>query len=169
MSKTVNAVFGIAIGILVFITLISGINVFLDEPEYSDYCEDTFRADPLYECDTNITVGECRNQGFEKKDYNNECNVLYSEAQDDHQTKYFIAAAILGLVTLLTSMLFLSKMNIAAGLIIAGVVLIFWAYMVGWNVTNEIVRFISALINAAVVIYLAIRVQSTKKPTKKKK
>jgi len=169
MSKTVNAVFGIAIGILVFITLVSGINVFLDEPEYDDYCEETFRADPLYECDANMTVGECKSEQATKQEYDSECRDTFQEAQDDYQTKYFIAAAILGLATLLISMLFLAKMNIAAGLIIAGVVLIFWAYMVGWNVTNEIVRFISALINAAVVIYLAIRVQSTKKPTKKKK
>ncbi len=168
MSKTVNAVFGIAIGVLVFITLVSGINVFLNEPQYEDYCEERFVAEPLFDCADNMTVGECRAQGYEKQAYDNACYDELSAAQDVYHTKYFIAAAILGLVTLLVSMMFLNKMNIAAGLIMAGVVLIFWSYMVGWSVTNEVVRFISALVNAAVVIYLALRVQARSVSKKKK-
>lgn len=168
MSKALNAVLGIAIGIIVFITLIAFINVLYAEPQFDDFCDNTFRPDPIYSCAQNITVGECRADVEKGMAYDHECNDTYREAQDNYQSKYFYTAAILGLITVLASLATLRKIHIATGLILAGVILIFWSFIIGWSVTNELTRFLLALLNAVVIIYLGFRL-SNEKPKKKRK
>ena len=151
--RVIDVAFAIAVGVLFYLILVLGLNLAFPEPEYSDYCNVTQRFEP---CMPNMTVGECR----EIRD-DPQCQNLYQDAREQRDTWYFVMASFLGLLTIVISSTYVRKRHIAAALVIAGVVLVFFAYMVGWEQTSDLMKFIAAVITGLIVLYFGYRDQSS--------
>lgn len=169
MSKVLTAVFGIGIGVVVYVTMLLGIQAFYPEPEYDDFCDDRLRiAEPMFamaECADDMTVGECRQLSREPepdKDKIQLCQEDYDQSREVYSRNFFIIANVLGVLALIVSFfLFLnvSSMtvtNIASGIACSGIVMILWAFMRGWEGTDDKLKFVVGLIIAAIVITLAV-------------
>ena len=147
MAKVMNAILGIAVGVIVIIVLFLGIQVFYPEPELDDFCDREERfPTPLIE-------GEEINKTPSKEP---NCYDVYDEAREAYNTVYFIITAILGILVIGAAFFLLQYVNIAAGLILAGVFTIFIGFMTGWDATSDVLKFIFALIDAAIIIGFAV-------------
>ncbi|MGV8162353.1 MAG: hypothetical protein ACP5N2_03425 [Candidatus Nanoarchaeia archaeon] len=190
MAKIMNAVFGIGIAVIVFIVVLLGIQAFYPAPEYSKYCNDSFYSKPfintMYDCPRNITVDECisitENEGINSEEYKAQdeammaCNNKYEEANKTYSKTFFILASILGLILIIAAYLLLNIMSLSAGIAFSGIVLLVVAFVKGWKDTDDTVKFLIGLVIAAVIIYLALKINSrfseekqTSKPLLKKK
>lgn len=169
MSKVLSAVFGIGIAVVVYVTMLLGIQAFYPEPEYEDFCEERTRyAEPLAfmeGCTDDMTVADCREMNKESetdKDERQQCQEDYENANETYGRNFFIIASILGVAALIASFfLFLSVTsitvtNITAGVACSGIVMILWAFMRGWESTDDKLKFVVGLIIAAIVIYLTV-------------
>ena len=59
--------------------------------------------------------------------------------------------------------------NIAAGTAFAGLVLIIWGFMRGWQGTGDVLKFVVALIVAVLFVYFAVVVNKRySKPLRKR-
>jgi len=169
MSKVLSAVFGIGIAVVVYVTMLLGIQAFYPEPEYEDFCGERVRyAEPvsfLEGCTDDMTVGECRTTNTEKEDVKEErqeCQKAHNEAEESYGKNFFIIASILGVVALIVSFYLLaitsvSITNISAGVASSGIVMILWGFMRGWDSTDEKLKFVVGLIIATIVIILAVK------------
>ncbi len=169
MSKVVSAVFGIGIAVVVYVTLLLGIQAFYPEPEYEDFCTEKSRiAEPFmgYEtCEDSMTMGECRRKMSDtdiKEEKRDECYESYDTARDDYGRNFFIIASILGLLAVITSYFLLgitsiSITNISSGIAASGIIMILWAFMRGWESTDEKLKFVVGFIIATIVIFLTVK------------
>lgn len=176
--KVMNVVFGIGIAILIFIVVMLGTQVFYKEPLYEDYCNSSRYAKPvsIYDssiCADNITVRDCNllikeKQGTLDKDqeYYNQCSREYEAASKIYGKNLFIINNIAGIIAVITSMFLFAMINIAAGVSFAGLALIVYGFMRGWQGTGDILKFIVALVVAAIFIVFAVIVN--KRYSKKK-
>jgi len=164
MAKVMNVVFGIGIAVLIFIVVLLGIKAFYPGPTYDDYdCTypEPARIAPV--CAENMTVKECntlQNSYFdsnspEMKSYE-ECNKKFQEADKKYRTVLFFVVYIIGIICLIISMYLLNMTNIAAGIAFAGLALIFYGFGQSWGTTNDIMKFITGLVAAVVVIVFAV-------------
>lgn len=177
MSKVLSAVFGIGIAVVVYVTMLLGIQAFYPNPEYEDFCGDEPRYEEpvmLYEgCTDEMTLGECRRQISEKGGRDTkmeECHEEYSSAEEDYGRNFFIIASILGTLALVVSFFLLNItslyiINISAGVACSGIVMILWAFIRGWESTDEKLKFVVGLIIAVIIITLTIMLN---KKTEKK-
>jgi len=167
MTKVMNAIFGIAIAIIVYIVLLLGIQTFYPEPEYEDYCNETtdfVRPIGLMDCEDNLTVGECKTIVKEQEINEKEsCWDPYDKARDKYEKNLFLIAMIIGLIVIIIALFVLSMTNISAGLIMASVVLIVYGFARGWRAADDRLKFVFALIDAAVIISFAIMLNKKKK------
>ena len=176
MAKVMNTVFGIGIAILIFIVALLGINVFYPRPDIADFNCSDMRAEKVVPCDKNLTVGECedimnqRIMAADNSEYE-ECYDRYDTARDAYDTDFFIITSILGFIAIIVSMFLFSMVNIAAGTAFSGLALITFGFMVGWQNTDDVVKFIISLIITTVVVGFAVIVNRRyeKKPKKRKK
>jgi hypothetical protein len=164
MAKVLNAVFGIGIAVVIYIVVLLGIQAFYPPVEYNDYCNESLRIKPTMnfnQCDENITVKECKEQ-INYKDYPNEefekCQQEYNSARKNYDKNFFIISSIIGTIIILAAYFFLSLTNISAGIACSGIVLILWAFMRGWQNTNNMTKFIVSIVIAYIVIFLAVKV-----------
>ncbi|MBU0727302.1 hypothetical protein KKA95_01310 [Patescibacteria group bacterium] len=169
MSKVLSAVFGIGIAVVVYVTMLLGIQAFYPAPDYDDFCDEEIRySEPLlgYEgCTDNMTLGECREQVKEGGAVNTKmqkCSEDYDKANESYGRNFFIIASILGVIALIASFsLFLhvtsiTVTNITAGIACSGIVMILWAFMRGWESTDDKLKFVVGLIIAAIVVTLTV-------------
>ncbi|MBR9681727.1 MAG: hypothetical protein GOV00_02925 [Candidatus Altiarchaeota archaeon] len=176
MAKAMNTVFGIGIAILIFIVAMLGINVFYPVPDIDDFNCSEFRVEKLAPCADNLTVGECnaltsqRTLALDNTEYQ-ECWDRFDDARDTYSTNFFLISNILGFIAIIVSMFLFSMTNIAAGTAFSGLALIVFGFMVGWQHTDDVVKFIISLIITAVVIKFAVIVNRRydQQPKKKKK
>jgi hypothetical protein len=178
MSKVLSAVFGIGIAVVVYVTLLLGIQAFYPAPKYENFCSTEVRyAEPVsgYDsCTDNMTMLECRKQ-IDKKGVNTDevakCNEDFRLADEVYGRNFFIAASILGTIALVAAFyLFLSVVgmtvtNITAGIACSGIVMIAWAFIRGWEGTDDKLKFMVGLIIAVIIITLTIMLN---KKTEKK-
>jgi hypothetical protein len=174
--KVMNIVFGIGIAVIVFIVALLGIQAFYPAPEYEDFCKnDYYYAKPMpvssiYDCPGNITVTECiaiinenEKNASEYQIRDNEmqeCNTKFNEAQDRYGKTFFLIACALGLIALIASFFLLNYINISAGVAFAGIVLIIVAFVRGWRGTDDIVKFITGVVIAVVIVYLTLKINN---------
>ncbi|MBR9689300.1 MAG: hypothetical protein GOV01_00150 [Candidatus Altiarchaeota archaeon] len=184
MAKVMNVVFGVGIAIMIFIVALLGIEVFYPRPDIADFGCNDIRAPKLTPCTENMTVGECRDLEFqqmidqENSQESKDCWDLYDSARDDYNRDFFLITAVLGFIAIIGSMYMFSMINIAAGTTSSGLALIVFGFMVGWQSTNDSIKFIVSIIITMVVVKFAIIVnkwydvknkgQSTPKRIKKK-
>ena len=160
MAKVLKAVFGIGIAVIVYIVVLLGIDAFYPEVDYEDFCNESLRyADPVFEfakCPDNITVGECRSSLDFTSEERVECDKAFSLTSKEYNQRFFIIASVLGTIVLIVAYFLLSVTNISTGVASAGIVLIVWAFMRGWESTNSLTKFVVALVIAVVIVSLTV-------------
>ena len=145
--KVMNVVFGISIAILIFIVVLLGTNVFYPRPEIEDFgCENERLMPTIEGKEFNAT---------EQAEYQ-KCWDEFDEARDIYDRNFFLITSIIGFIAIIVSMFLLGMINIAAGTAFAGLALIVFGFMVGWQSTNDIIKFIIGLIIAVTVIIFAV-------------
>jgi hypothetical protein len=174
MAKVMNVVFGIGIAIMLFIVVLLGINVFYPRPQVEDFGCDDLRVAKLASCSENMTVGECeelRTQQMieEESGEMKECWDRFDQARDVYNKNFFLITAIIGFIVIIASMFLFSMVNIAAGTAFAGLAMIVFGFMIGWEATNDIMKFVIGLIIAIVVIYFAVVINKRYEKSKKRK
>lgn len=176
MSKVLSAVFGIGIAVVVYVSMLLGIQAFYPVPKYDDFCDEKTRyAEPFMgfeRCADNITVGECRQKIGDREKEMRECQKNFDEADEVYSKNFFIIASILGVIALITAFFLLgitniSITNISAGLACSGIVMILWAFIRGWESTDDKLKFVVGLIITAIVVALTIKLNK-KADTKEK-
>jgi len=169
MSKVLSAVFGIGIAVVVYVTMLLGIQAFYPAPDYDVFCGDEPRyEDPIMlyeECADEMTLGECRKQIVEKDERGTKmegCYEGYRLAEEDYGRNFFIIASILGVIALIVSFSLFVKVtsmtviNITSGIACSGIVMILWAFIRGWEGADDKLKFVVGLIIAAIVITLTV-------------
>lgn len=165
MPRAMNIVFGIGIAVVVYILILLGIQAFYPEPRYENYCNQTF-AEPILDfvkCPDNITVGECRSTVTTNEKEIQKCNDDYNTASRAYNKNFFIIAAVLGTIVVIAAFFIMKTPGISAGIASAGIVLIMWAFIRGWESTNDKLKFFVGLVIAAIVITLGVLVNKKAK------
>jgi hypothetical protein len=180
MAKVMNIVFGIGIAIILFIVVLLGTQVFYEEPVYEDFCNSSYIDKPvaIYDssiCSDNITVKECnalvkeKQTTFDRQQAEIEkCQKNFTEAQNVYGKKVFIINNVAGIIFVIVSLFLFSIVNIAAGTAFAGLVLIIYGFMRGWQGIGDVLKFIVALIVAILFIYFAVIVNKRYNKSAKK-
>jgi hypothetical protein len=179
MAKVMNVVFGIGVAVILFIVALLGTQVFYKMPVYDKFCNVSYYS-PVYvydfnSCPGNITVAQCnmliKNSTMltaEKDKEMQECNQKYNDAEKIYGRNVFVIMNVLGIVAVIVSLFLFSIMNIAAGVGFAGLAMIFYGFMRGWQGTGDILKFIVALIVAAIFIVFAVMVNKRLSKARKK-
>lgn len=170
MVKVLNVVFGIGIGVVVYILILLGIQAFYPEVNYEDFCNSTMYSEPMLDfakCPDNMTVGECRYSIKTGNDEMNKCQQDFDAASKIYNRNFFIIASALGLMTIIVAFFLLNITNISAGVACSGIVLVMWAFMRGWQGTDNKLKFVVGLVIAVVVIVLGFVVNKKLAKTKK--
>ncbi len=163
MSKVLTAVFGIAIAVVVYVSMLLGIQAFYPESHYEDFCPERARiAEPLMDCADDMTVGECRQQMKKEDVKQDECYEKWDAAREAYGKNFFLIASLLGVIAILVAYFLLnvtsvSITNISAGVASSGIVMILWGFIRGWESTDEKLKFIIGLILTAIVIALTVK------------
>ncbi len=170
MARVMNVVFGIGIAVLIFIVVMLGTQVFYPEPMYEDYCNISYYDKPvmIYDstiCSDNMTVGTCNALVKEKQttlDRQNaeqeRCNNEYMDASKIYGKNLFVINNIAGITAVIVSLFLFSMVNIAAGTAFAGLILILYGFMRGWQGTGDILKFVVALVVTAMFVVFAVKV-----------
>lgn len=182
MAKVMNVVFGIGIALIIFIVVMLGTQVFYKEPVYDNFCNVSYYDKPVFIydssiCSDNMTVKDCNLLIKEKQttlDVQSiemeRCSKAFQEADKIYGKNVFIISCTAGIIAVIVSLFFLLMINIAAGTAFAGLLLIFYGFIRGWQGTGDILKFVVALIIAVMFIIFAIKVNKryTDKKGKKK-
>jgi hypothetical protein len=174
MEKAMNIVFGIGIAILLYMVVLLGINAFYPEPDMDDYDCKYPEPKALGLCTDDMTVAECNSlRGLETIEDRGEYDSCYQEFQDArdlYNKNFFLITNIIGLVFVVSSIYFSSMMNISVGTASAGLALIVFGFIIGWQSTNDILKFVIGLIMASIVIFIAVKIHGKEqKPSRKRK
>lgn len=176
MAKVMNVVFGIAIAVIIFIVVLLGIRAFYPQPTWENYNCTYPEMKPYYGCTDNMTIAQCNALQASQSNTNtadqklfDECNKKYNDADKNYRTIVFFIVYILGIITLIVSMFILDMTSIAAGVAFAGIVLIFYGFTESWGTTNDIMKFITGLVAAAVIIVFAVIIQKKNSKNSKRK
>lgn len=176
-----NVVFGIGIAIILFIVITLGVQVFYKAPMYETFCNYSMYpyATPVYDssiCPDNMTVKDCntlvktKQSTLDKQnEYYNQCNKEYQDSDKSYGKNVFIINNFVGIIAIIVSLFLFSMVNIAAGTAFAGLALIIWGFMRGWQGTGDILKFIVAFIVAVLFIVFAVMVNKRYSKSPKKK
>lgn len=159
MVDVLNVVFGIGIGVVIFVLVLLGIQAFYPEVRYEEFCNQTMYGQTSYgyeKCPDNITVGECRTSMAAEDKKMEKCSQDYMNLDKIYSKNFFIIASILGVIVVLVAFFLPSMINIRAGLMCSGIVTILWAFIRGWQGTDDKLKFIVGLVIAAIIITLAV-------------
>jgi len=181
MAKVMNTVFGIGIAVILFIVVMLATQVFYKAPVYEDFCNTTYYDKPIavYDstiCPDNITVKECnaiiteKQSTLDKQQQEMEkCSKAYSEADKIYGKNLFVINNIAGIIAVIISLFLFSMVNIAAGVSFAGLALIIYGFMRGWQGTGDVLKFIVALIVAILFVVFAVFVNKKYEKLSKKR
>ncbi len=162
MARVMNVVFGIGIAILIFIVTLLGIEVFYPRTTVEDFGCDDLRLSKPSPCSENMTVGECQTLELqhlineENGDEYQKCWEEFSDNRDIYNRNFFLITSIIGFIAIVISMYLFNMTNIAAGTAFSGLALIVFGFMVGWQSTDDIIKFIISLVITSVVIFFAV-------------
>jgi len=174
-KKSMNKIaLSILVSIILTVILISlvnvGLSIFLESPEYNDYCGD-FKPSPIIDkenpivctedvklCEDGTTVSRdpLRNCEFPpcSEDYKT-CQEEYDNARDDYNQKRYYVFAIIGFALLLVGLFSKEILVQITGLATGGILV---AEGIVTNFENKIVTFISLFLILVVFGILAYRI-----------
>jgi ABC-type transport system involved in cytochrome bd biosynthesis fused ATPase/permease subunit len=177
-----NVVFGIGIAVILFILVMLATQVFYKAPVYEDFCnntayydqpasiyDSTICADTMTVKDCNALIKEKQTTLTEQQKYYDECSREFQDADEIYGKNLFIINNIAGILLVIVSLFLFSMVNIAAGASFAGLVLIIYGFMRGWQGTGDILKFVVALIVAVLFITFAVMVNKRYNKSNKKK
>lgn len=177
--KVMNVVFGIGIAVILFIVVMLGTQVFYKEPTAdSSGFNCTYPTQPLdYSlCADNITIKDCNNLLKTNPTLNlkaqaeyDACWQRFNEAEKTYGKNLFIINNVVGIIFVIISLFLFTMINIAAGTAFAGLALIIYGFMRGWQGTGDNLKFIVALIVATLFIVFAVVVNKRYSKSSKKK
>jgi hypothetical protein len=180
MVKIMNVVFGIGIAIILYIVVLLGINVFYPAPNFMDYNCTAPQEVKLQVCDPSMTVGDCYyvvagkqlNESITSQQAKfDECEKKFQEDDKIYGRNFFYITNVVGILVvtggLLLFIYFSSMINLGVGAAFAGLALIFFGFIRGWEGTSDKLKFVLGLIIAAIVITYSIIVN--KRYSSKKK
>ncbi|MFW6231406.1 MAG: hypothetical protein ACOC32_05280 [Nanoarchaeota archaeon] len=182
----------VTITILFSVFAFSLTDVFMEQPEYGDFC--TYEPKPMpvdarvaNDCpDEQIdqdVVRECRDEGGTVRyEYNqsgcvidarcDDCSIRYDKAREKHRLISFIITSVLGLAAILTCLHINSKNEmvewIYSGFTLGGLASIFVGTISYFGDMSVYIRPIVLLAEMALVIWVALRVQKRLSKTSKK-
>jgi len=150
-----NAAKAIAIGlgilILTSFVAVYGMNMFLDEPHYDDYCEDFSQS--------------AVEAGIEPKVENEECYKEYDAARENYSKWLFIISIPLGLIIIALGTFVFSLSSVGVGIMLGGVYTLIYGAASYWRYGEDWMRFLVSLIGLVALVLIAYRFH---KPKKKK-
>lgn len=172
-NRAVQLFFGIGVAVLVYVVVLLGVQAFYHEVTWDDYnCTYPMAKDinvDLQGCTTNMTVGQCidyresHNISAAEQAKYDECNDKFNADQKVYNKNMFLITAIVGALIIIFATLLISLVNISVGVSFAGLVLIVYGFIRGWTSTGDVLKFVVALVIAALVIWLGVRMSSKKK------
>jgi len=144
MNKTALTILISIILTIIIVSLVNvGTSIFLERPDYSDFC-DEFRAAPI---DRNGTA-------IEEK---NDCYDRYDEAREPYEQKKFYVFALIGFI-LLIGALFVPEMLLQVTGLASGGILVFEGIVSSFeNKTLTFITLLGILVVFGVVAYRVIK------------
>ena len=170
-AKIMNVVFGIGIAIILYIVVILGINVFYPAPDFNDYNCSSFEPKPveIQVCNPDMTVGDCytvvagkqlNESRISEQAKFDECNKRFQEDDKIYGRNFFYITNIVGILVvtggLLLFIYFSSMINLGVGAAFAGLALIFFGFIRGWESTSDKLKFVLGIIIAAIIITYSV-------------
>lgn len=169
-------VFGIAVFVLALVVSIYGVNTIYNEPEYEDFCPNSFLEVPemnesicfehggkWQNYDRKVPEGEL---GYCDRDYM--CREAYELKQERYSMNLFLISVPLGILILIGGFYFVLEF-VSIGVMVAGVGTILRGVFGYWKYSEDWLRFLISLVGLGVVIFFANRyVGDSKKKVKKK-
>jgi len=143
---------GLGILILTAFVAIYGMNTFMDEPHYEDYCEEFSR--PVADLD------------MDQKIEDKACLEDYDAAREEYSKWIFIVSIPLGLVIIALGTFAFSLGSVGVGIMLGGVWTLIYGTSNYWRYGEDWMRFLVSLIGLAALVLMAYRFN---KPKKKKK
>ena len=165
-----NIIIGIAIIILTISVAVTGINIFLDKPEYKDFCSEFKTAEIINDqtrCEeiggqwTDYSSRELLREapggellkGFCDRDFT--CRQDFEDAREKYAKTIFIVAIPLGIIILAFGAFFFSLEAVGAGLMGGGIGTILYGVGEYWRFAGDILRFLLSLVGLVALIALA--------------
>jgi ABC-type transport system involved in cytochrome bd biosynthesis fused ATPase/permease subunit len=167
MAKVMNIVFGIGIAIAIFVLVLTGVGVFYPGPDWTDNNCTEPEMVKLQICNPDMTVGDCYDvvAGKQLNETNtqekfDECNKAFEKEMENYDKDMLVINYIIGLIVLIIALLLViylpSMVNISVGSNSAGLALIFYGFIRGWESTSDKIKFFLALVIAIVIIIFAV-------------
>jgi hypothetical protein len=150
MFKVMNIVFGVCLAVVLFLLAITGIQAFIPEPDMAWEACGVGRSIPVSPEKTELSIEEQQKQQQEESQ-RNDCYAQNKKIMDDYDYQVFIIASILAGIFIIASYFLLTYIHIAAGVVSAGIALIFYAFTKGWDASGPKSRFFVGLILAIIV------------------
>ena len=177
-----NWILGIGIAIIFLMFGIYGTRVFMEQPDYNDFCKSEF-ARPRYlqdsECPTiDLPTSEQEKECFDKKGFIgysydaancptewecDTCKAEYDVANQSYLKLVFIISVIGGLLIVVIGGLLLKFEPVGSGLMAGGMLFIISGSMRYWRYMDDILRFVILGIALAALIYLGYFINKKKK------
>ena len=174
-----NVVIGIAIIILTISVVITGINIFLDKPEYSDFCDEFKTVEVIDNSEQCEAIGGKWNpsiaprpvegtEGYCDRDFT--CRKEGEVAREKYSRTLFLITLPLGIAIIALGALVFGLEAVGAGLMGGGVGVILWGVGSFWRFADDWLKFLLSLVGLVILIWLAyyFNKRLSKKQRKKK-
>jgi len=150
-----NLILGIGIVVVFALVLWQGIEAFAPSPQWDDFCEVDSPRIPSPIEDEPLQIGKDRDFA--------ECQAKYDDARDKHSQIVFYVSLIVAIIAVILGLSTLSIEPVGSALVASGVWAILWGSAINWSNFATIMRFILLLLALIVLIYLAIKLNTSKK------
>lgn len=158
-----NVVIGIAIIILTISVVITGINIFLDKPEYSDFCDEFKTPEVINNSEQCEAIGGQWNpdigprsvgsEGYCDRDFT--CRQEGEVAREKYSRTFFLITLPLGIAIIALGALVFGLEAVGAGLMGGGVGIILWGVGGFWRFADDWLKFLLSLVGLVILIWLA--------------
>jgi len=164
-----NIILGIGIVVVFALTLWQGIEAFYPSPEYTDYCPEmrsfefvntSERCNEL-EGKWNSYYPKTEIEGYCDLDFY--CREDYNDAQDQRSQRVFFISLIIGIIALIIGYSVLKVEPVGSALMASGIWSFFYGSVINWRNFSDIWRFLLLVLALILLIWLALRLNSTKK------
>lgn len=178
MSKFKQVLLAIAIALVLALFVGFGIAAFYEEPEYDDFCEDTFYERPYpkpvisesanctYREPSEELKKECKDKGDISANYDENgcvesyycetCEKEYRDVREKYNRNVFIVATIIGLIALIAGFV-LKVTSVSAGMMGGGILTIFYGVIRYWSGLQNYGRFTVLGITLAILVWLGYK------------
>ncbi|MBU1136235.1 MAG: hypothetical protein ABIG37_02020 [Nanoarchaeota archaeon] len=157
--KIKDIILGLIIAVIFVMFLAYGTKLVYEEPDYSNYCDEKIRPQPIEKV---ITQEECESEGGTWNndwcDYYAECNKEYEKVNENYRRNMFLISLIIGVIVIVISALFIEIGSIYGGLMLGSLFFIVYGTGGYWQYMNDWLRFIILGVALCILIYLGYRI-----------